>query len=594
MSAIELKFLGVPEIRLDDRPVVLARRASIGLLAYLTLTKRAHPRETLATLLAGDTSEEHARKHLSNLLGDLRKHLGDCVQSTRQAVELNPEQRISVDVFDFQRLIGASAQDQSRATYGQATELYRDEFLAGIALDSAPDFDAWLLAQREELRQQYVASLRGVVEDNSRRGEWVAGIRAARKLIGAEPWLEEAHQQLMHMLAASGQRDAAMAQYFACRQVLREELDVEPQPETTALFERLRAVETPPPSNLLSQPDRIVGRREEQQSLTMLFSHTEHRLVSVVGLGGSGKTRLGLEVAHAFAHPGAAVCEQPFSDGVFFVSLEHHCDETLRPTAAATALVSAISEAVGLRPVTADRGLEQLLSHLCRRAMLLVLDNAENFILGGSVISELLNRAAQVKMLVTSRVPLHIPGERVLRLSGLPLPTRPEDVEYADASALFLQEAQRAHIGFCLTPEQRPHLMRLCAAVGGFPLALVLAARWAGVLPCSAIADEIECDMDVLSTADTDLPPRHRNVVGVLESALAGLAVDHRALAEALQLACLNHERPGAGALRQLRSLHDRALVTVDPAHGGVQVQPLLARYIVGKHRQELAHSHAA
>ncbi len=130
----------------------------------------------------------------------------------------------------------------------------------------------------------------------------------------------------MHMLAASGRREAAIAQYFACRQVLREELDVEPQPETTALFERLRAVEIPPPSNL---------------------------------------------------------CEQPFSDGVFLVSLEHHaCDATLRPTVAATALISAISEAVGLRPTTEEPTLEQLLGHLSRRALLLVLDNAENFVHG--------------------------------------------------------------------------------------------------------------------------------------------------------------------------------------------------------------------
>jgi DNA-binding SARP family transcriptional activator len=109
-----------------------ARRASIGLLAYLALTKRAHPRENLATLLAGDTSEEHARKHLSNLLGDLRRHLGDCVQSTRQAVELNPEQRVTVDVFDFQRLLSTSAQDQSHVTHtdehrrGESAELVND------------------------------------------------------------------------------------------------------------------------------------------------------------------------------------------------------------------------------------------------------------------------------------------------------------------------------------------------------------------------------------------------------------------------------------------------------------------------------------
>jgi DNA-binding SARP family transcriptional activator len=122
-----------------------------------------------------------------------------------------------------------------------------DEFLAGVSLPGAPDFEAWLMTQREELRAQYMHTLRAQMDTCASSAAWEPGIRAARRLIAVEPWLEEAHHRLMLMLAQSGQRGAAIMQYNTCRRVLRSELGIEPMPETTALFERLRdGVHAPP------------------------------------------------------------------------------------------------------------------------------------------------------------------------------------------------------------------------------------------------------------------------------------------------------------------------------------------------------------
>src|SRR5215471_5564875 len=241
MAMLELNLIGVPEVFLDGEPVCFARRGSIALLAYLAVSRRTHPRESLATLLAGDSSEEQARKYLSNVLVDLRQRLGPYVRATRQTVTFDRSLPYRVDVADFQSHLEAALASGSEADLQLAIGLYRDEFLAGLTLAGAPDFDVWLFAQREELRGQFMQALRAEVDTSLERGAWNTGIAPARRLIAEEPWLEEAHRQLMLMLARSGQRQAALAQYQTCRRVLREELGVEPMPETTALFNRLRA-----------------------------------------------------------------------------------------------------------------------------------------------------------------------------------------------------------------------------------------------------------------------------------------------------------------------------------------------------------------
>jgi DNA-binding SARP family transcriptional activator len=591
MTLLELNLIGVPEVVLDGQPVIFARRGSIALLAYLALSQRAYPRETLATLLAGDSSEDQARKYLSNVLVDLRQHLGDYINATRQTVAFDRSLPACVDVDVFRAQVEAALAVDSATDLEAAIRLYRGEFLAGLTLGGAPDFDVWLFAQREEFRGQYMQALRAEVETSLRHGAWSTGITPARRLIAEEPWLEEAHRQLMLMLAHSGQRQAAIAQYHTCRRVLREELGVEPMPETTALFKRMRAAISPPPHNLPTPSSTMVGRQAEMRLLFGLLTDPDCQLITLSGMGGSGKTRLSLEVARSFASPTTTPAEQPFADGIIFVPL---ADSPLSAADSPNgAILGACAAALDLPTNgSVDELRERLIQHLKAREMLLVLDNFEHLGPGADEVHLLLKHAPQVKVVATSRAPLHLEGERVLHVDGLGLPKSPADVECAEASALFLQESRRVQVGFCLPEAQRPYLVKMCRQLGGFPLALILAARWAPVVPCSEMVRELAHGVDVLSTPEADLPERHRSVRLILDSALAQLSTEERALARALAdqpetggNQAIAVGRPTAEMLPGLRRLSEQALISIDSTWGTARLHPLLSRYVRGAKR---------
>jgi DNA-binding SARP family transcriptional activator len=590
---LELNLLGVPEVVLDGQVLTFTRRGSIALLAYLALSRRAHAREALATLLAGDSFEEQARKYLSNVLVDLRQQLGEYIVATRQSVSFDRTRPFRLDVAGFQAHAEACRDSNSQSELQAAIDLYRDEFLAGLTLSGMPDFEAWQLAQREELRGQYMQLLRRDVDVCMRQGRWNSGIQSARRIIAEEPWLEDAHRQLILMLAHSGQRHAAIEQYQACRRVLREELGVEPAVETAALFNRLRAAITPPPHNLPIAASPLVGRADQVHLLSTLLADPEYRLLTITGLSGSGKTHLALEVARSFATPSSLPPEQPFPDGIFVVNLAETPLDGLgprMPAADSARTLLTLLHAMLASPARDEADIVPgVVGHLAQRAMLLVVDNLEHVEANAPIIADILAEAPHLKMLVTSRVPLHIAPERVLHIDGLRLPESEDDLEVAEASALFLQEARRATLDFTLIEEERPQLLTLCNMLGGFPLALVLAARWAPILPCSALVKELESGMglDVLATTHTDLPERHRSLTRILERALAQLPGDERSLAQLLALARTSPRGARTGGdyglprelVPQLRELDEQALLRVDPAHGTVELHPLLRPY---------------
>src|SRR5688572_6722208 len=247
---LELNLLGVPHVALNGVPVQFGRRGSVALLAYLALSRRAHPRESLATLLAGECSDARSRKHLSNVLVDLHRAVGDYVVVSRNALAFDHHRSHWLDVDVFRSRLTSGLEGNSSADLHEALALYRDELLAGVRLSDAPELESWLFSTREELRGLYVQALRREVESGKDERPLTVGIPLARRLLTEEPWLEEAHRDLMSMLARAGQRHAAIAQYHACRKVLHEELGTTPQPETTALFNRLRKAGTPVPHNV--------------------------------------------------------------------------------------------------------------------------------------------------------------------------------------------------------------------------------------------------------------------------------------------------------------------------------------------------------
>ncbi len=294
-------------------------------------------------------------------------------------------------------------------------------------------------------------------------------------------------------------------------------------------------------------------------------------------------------MARSFASPTTTPAEQPFADGIIFVPLaDSPIQEDQSPQRAILAACAASLE------LAADGSVDELRErvglYLRTREMLLVLDNFEHLRPGAEEVQLLLKQAPHVKALVTSRAPLHLEAERVLHVDGLGLPADPADVECAEASALYIQEARRVQVGYVLPDAQRPYLVKMCRQLGGFPLALILAARWAPVLPCSEVVRELGHGVDVLSTAEADLPERHRSVRLILDSALAQLSTEDLALARALA------EQPDGSSPKQLtltrrttsellpglRRLSEQALISIDGTCGMARLHPLLSRYVRG------------
>ena len=185
---------------------------------------------------------------------------------------------------------------------------------------------------------------------------------------------------------------------------------------------------------------------------------------------------------------------QPFQDGIFLRDL---AEDNLEDVSRATA-------------------------ELSDPALLLILDDFERGVIPSALLQKLLTRAPHRKLLVTSRAPLDVRCERVLHIDGLRMPADEDEIETADASVLFVQEARRTSVGYRLPDRERFPLVRLCHLLGGFPLALVLAARWATVLPCSSLIGELQAGvgLELLATTNGDLPERHRAITGTLQQRL--------------------------------------------------------------------------
>jgi DNA-binding SARP family transcriptional activator len=269
MPNLSLALLGSFQITLDGEPVSgLTSAKARALLVYLAVeSDRAHPREALAELLWPDHPEESALDSLRHALAQLRRSLGDqaaatpLILVTRDALRLNPAGDIWTDTTDFRALLSEEEGGQGEIPrLEQAMALYRGEFLASCPTGDSPAFDDWVAFNRAELSRLALSSLQRLATRYEAAGEMDRAEASMRRQLAIEPWREEAHRELMRVLALSGRRSAALAQFEACRRALKAELEVEPDRETAALCERIRDGSYQPPaisrqpSPLNSQP----------------------------------------------------------------------------------------------------------------------------------------------------------------------------------------------------------------------------------------------------------------------------------------------------------------------------------------------------
>jgi len=245
-----LQFLGLPQLHLDDQPIATDRRKAIALLAYLAVNDLEHgsqrySRESLSALLWPDYDQAKAFSNLRRTLWEVHQALGEgWLIAERETISLNAASEIDLDVARFQDLLS-----QSRGQSGlegripllvQATKLYRNHFLTGFSLKDAYPFNEWAYAETEELRGKLAGALERLSDEYPASGEAEKAIPYARRLITLDPLNEASHRKMMEVYLQAGQHSAALKQYQTCEQILRKELGLDPQPETRALYKRIR------------------------------------------------------------------------------------------------------------------------------------------------------------------------------------------------------------------------------------------------------------------------------------------------------------------------------------------------------------------
>jgi len=596
---------------LDGDPVTAFESDKVrALLAYLAVeSDRPHRREKLVGLLWPERSERSARQNLSQALFNLRYIIGDrdaqpsFLLITPQTLQFNRSSDHWLDVTAFEALLAACEVHPHRRLEAcgpcaerlrQGVALYRGTFLEGFSLGDSPAFEEWVLLEQEQHHRLVMDSLCRLTSRHERRGEYERALGYAWRQVALDPWREEAHRQVMRALALTGRRNKALAQYETCRRTLEEQIGVEPEEETTTLYERIRDGEglqplsTVPPRNLPASLTSFVGRKAELAEIQDRLQDRDCRLLTLVGPGGMGKTRLALEAARAQVGD--------FDHGVFFVSLAAlQSVESIAPT---------VAEALGFSFSEGSNPDRQLLDYLREKEMLLVLDNFEHLLAppqslpregakgGERLVTDILKAAPGITVLVTSRARLSVQGEHLFSVMGMDVPeSLPETVAEAarryGAVELFLNCVRRAQPGLELIDGELTDVIRICQLVQGIPLGIMLAAAWVGVLSPAEIAAQIGRSLDILEADLRDVPERQRSIRAAFDHSWNLLAERERQVFQALSVFHGGFTRQAAQAiagasLQELRRLMNQSLLHRAPT-GRYEVHELLRQYSAEK-----------
>ena len=343
-----------------------------------------------------------------------------------------------------------------------------------------------------------------------------------------------------------------------------------------------------PLHNLPVQSTPFLGRQAELSELARLLTEPLTRLVSILGMGGMGKTRLALETGVLQLGDGSGA--RLFEKGVFFVPLA--------PIQNISEMVPAIAAALGFSFPPGGEPRQQLLDYLRAKRLLLILDNFEHLLEGVELVTAILDAAPQLKILVTTRTRLNVVGEQLFRLSGMEFPSweTPADALEYSAVKLFLQGARRVRPDFKIQTSDLMFIARICRQVEGMPLGILLAAAWVDMLTPLEISTEIGQNIDFLETEQRDLPGRQRGIRGVFDHSWKLLGEREREVFCGLSVFRGGFTRQAAqdvvpATLRELMGLMDRSLLQRAPT-GRYEVHELL-RQLAGEQLASSGREHA-
>ena len=528
-KAVRVWLLGGFRVSVGSRAIPqdawrLRKPATLVKLLALAPHHRLH-REQVMDRLWPDSGKRAASNNLRQALHTARKVLDPAMgsrylSSEDESLVLCPEGELWVDVDAFEEAAARAKGAKEPATYRAALDLYEGDLLP------EDRYEEWTEGRREELRQLYLALLVELAGLHEERDEHGLAIEALRKATAKEPTLEVAHVDLMRMHAISGRPERALAQYKRLHDVLSRGLGTRPAASSRRLRDEIAAGSFPmTPSvdlsreeerhgvgkhNLPAPRNTFVGREREMVEVKRMIAMT--RLLTLTGAGGSGKTRLALEVARDLV--------SIYPDGVWLVTLAELSEGDLVPQAVAAALQ--VPERPG-QPLT-----DTLVEDLEAKELLLVLDNCEHLVEAAArLVDTLLDSCPHLGVLATSREPLGISGEInwVVPLLSLPAKADEESNGEATIESLMRSEALRLFVNrarlrlpdFQLTRQNAGAVASVCRKLDGMPLAIELATARMGALAVEQVAQRLDVSLDVLTGASRSAVPRQQTLRATID-----------------------------------------------------------------------------
>ncbi|APV50552.1 hypothetical protein BWI17_13155 [Betaproteobacteria bacterium GR16-43] len=558
-STLRIRLLGRPAFEAGTEPLACASLKAQWLVAYIVLTRERHARTRLAALLWAGAGQRHALGSLRVALTKLPPAVLACLDVTRDTIGLARDAAFKLDVDAFTAACTGQEVDDLR----KACDLYSGDLLHGADEDLAPEFSDWLFAERSRLRVAAAEAHVKLARRLHSQGERDRARTVADAWLRQDPASEAMHKLMMTWLAQGAGGDQALAHYEVYRRARAVAHGAAPSEEMSSFAERLRHGDSAP----REMPARIgaatsfIGRNDELAELRGLLSDPACRLLTILGLGGVGKTRLAMALAEL---------EGPsFADGTHIVALDGLQDPRL--------FAQTLARACGLQPAGAASPLAIVTAFLRDRAALVVLDNLEH-LLGGDVddphglpaqIAALLrDTGPQLKIVATSREALHLQEEWHYELSGLSHPGSEAngDAQSYPAVQFFAQRARQAYVGFSLAAEL-PNVVQLCELLEGLPLGLELAASWVRNVPCAEIAASLRVRAQELRSRHVNRAQRHQSLGAVVAYSWERLPAEQREALSGLGALHGSFSREAAehvaqASLRTLSALTEKSLLS--------------------------------
>jgi len=555
------RFLGPLEVNVGATPLALGRRQQQALLAVLLLrVNRPVSTDELVELLWPERRPGKPLASIQGYISGLRKLLGsETIETVGGGYRLNAELE-DLDTHRFATLLAegedalASAPGLARSRLESALELWRGPALAGFA------YETWALDERNRLEELRLVARERLAEARMSLGEHAELVGELETLVREQPLRERLRAQLMLALYRSGRQAEALEEYRLVRELLVEQMGIDPGAELQelqrAILNQDDALAAPAPperaedgagSRLPVPADSFVGRGAELRELTDLLRRSDVRLVSLAGPGGSGKTRLAVELGRRLA--------SSFPGGVYWSPLAGISDDSV--------VGSAIAKAAGAESP------DSLPEVFADGEALLVIDNAEHVLAEvAAVVAPTLARTEALTVLVTTRERLHVHGEHVIPVAPL--------VE-GDAAALFRDRAAALRAGFDARPEI---VAELCRRLDSLPLAIELAAGRTSVFTVPQILERLESRPEFLK-GGRDADSRQRTLEATIAWSYDLLAAEEQELLQRLSVFAGGFDLDAAEAVvaadaELLGSLVEKSLVHVAPQSDGARRFTLL------------------